>query len=146
VSDYRLGMDELKRANIAMIGYVPTNFGTRPMDDVKADIDKWNADYAPWIGGILLDDVSSNPGAFPYYQELHNYIRQNPQIGKLIVLNLGTSPDRSFIALADVLVLFDGSYDDWVGYTPPPGSQPRIGAASQLWSMARPRPRRCRIR
>ena len=118
VADYRLGMDELKRANVAMIGYVPTNYGARPMDDVKADIDKWNTDYAPWIGGIFLDAVSSTPGAFPYYQELYNYIRQKAQVGKLIMLGLGTSPDQSFTALADVLVLFDGSYSDWVGYTP----------------------------
>ena len=65
LSDYRLGMDELKRANVAMIGYVPTNFGARPIVDVKADIDKWNADYAPWIGGIFLDDVSGTSGSFP---------------------------------------------------------------------------------
>ena len=117
-ADYRLGMDELQRANVAMIGYVPTNYGARPIDDVKTDIDKWNTDYTPWIGGIFLDAVSSTPGTFPYYQELHNYIRQKTQVGELIALNLGTAPDPSFTALADVLVLFDGSYSDWVSYTP----------------------------
>ncbi len=117
-SDYRLGMDDLKHYGVAMIGYVPTDFGSRSLAAVQADIDKWNADYADWITGIQFVDVSNNPATFSYYQELYNYAKSKTHVGNLVVLNLGASAAPAFAAIGDVLVLFENPYSEWVDYAP----------------------------
>jgi hypothetical protein len=92
-----------------VIGYVFTNYGKRPQNKVRKDIDLWFSFYT--IDGIFLDQQAYTPGKEEYYQELYNYIKTiNPQA--FIVGNPGTDTIESYLfyndnRVTDVLCFFE---------------------------------------
>jgi len=121
--DYRAGIQRARQSGAKVVGYIYTLFGKRNIQQVKSDIDNFKS----WFGvdGIFIDNMSAEASMLPYYRELHDYIKSSP--GGLIVGNPGVVPDRGYMDTADVLVVFEGTYDsyinrafpDWVqDYTP----------------------------
>jgi hypothetical protein len=123
--EYRGAVRTAQRGGARVLGYVPTNYGSRPVADVMTDVDR----YMSWYGvnGIFLDEASHVPALLPYYATLSRHIRGSGR--RLVVLNPGVVPAPGYFHLADVVVTFEGPYDryaaavermqEWVGAQPP---------------------------
>ncbi|MGD0313743.1 MAG: spherulation-specific family 4 protein [Acidimicrobiales bacterium] len=109
---------------------LPTRSGPRDvgawLNQVEADIDDWYAFYGANLGGIFLDQTTSECGPLPgsniyadEYRTLTAYVKRTHP-GAMTVLNPGIAVPRCFDNAADVLVTFEGSYANYVGT---PGSQ-----------------------
>ncbi|MFI6597149.1 spherulation-specific family 4 protein [Nonomuraea sp. NPDC050536] len=87
-------------AGIQVLGRVDTDFGLRPIEDVRADL----RHYRSWYGlrGVYLDQVASGADRLDHYREIVDGVRGT------IALNPGVYPDPGYAQLADVVVTFDG--------------------------------------
>jgi hypothetical protein len=108
--DFRAAIQRARQSGARVVGYVYTQFGARDLQQVKADVDRFN----DWFGvdGVFVDNMGAELNMLPYYRELHDYIKSTP--GGLIVANPGIVPDRQYMDIADVLVVFEGPYDSYV--------------------------------
>jgi hypothetical protein len=104
---------------VEMLGYVSTNFGDRSAALVDADVDKWEADYNPWITGIFFDECESVTGDEAYYQARTNHVRTKSRVGGKIVYNHGTTPHENYIAMSDVAVVFEDTSANLSAHTRP---------------------------
>jgi hypothetical protein len=100
-----------RRAGITVLGYSSTEYSRRPIASVEAEV----RDYKAWYGvnGIFLDTTQGTPGALSYYQTLASYIRATVP-GAVIWLNPGSFPARSFMSVANVVLVFEGSYSSFL--------------------------------
>ncbi|MFZ8785400.1 spherulation-specific family 4 protein [Thermocrinis sp.] len=95
---------KLKSRGFKVIGYVLTFYGSRSLEDVKNDMDKWLNFYgSERIDGFFIDEVVEN---YDYYREVFQHARSR---NKLVILNPGTNIDASFFAIADKIVVFEDS-------------------------------------
>jgi hypothetical protein len=124
-SDYVQGLNDLVAGNVNMIGYVYSSYGSRNIDEVKADIDKWYTNYVltpgtgTVISGIFLDEASTLPSqaVLGYYDELYHYIK-NLAGFDTVILNHGTYAPEAYMQLADVNVIHENDYQSWLDYKP----------------------------
>ena len=109
--DYRRAVRTAQRAGARVLGYVPTDYASRPISDVMADVDR----YAEWYGvdGVFLDEASHLSAQLPYYAALSRHIRAPGR--RLVVLNPGVVPAQGYFGLADVVVTFEGPYENYAG-------------------------------
>lgn len=99
---------QLRSGGLRLLGYVHTNYGRRPAGQVLADI----AAYRDWYGisDVFFDEAASDPSHLPLYR---GYAQQVRRSGGLVALNPGTVPDRGYGELADVLLTFEGSAEQY---------------------------------
>jgi hypothetical protein len=106
--DYVEGISILKNAGIRVIGYTYTSYGSRPIADVEADIDRYISFYGSSISGVLFDEMAYTSGNENYYKTLSNYAKSkgltftagNPGIDTLpSYLRLGHNSMFSFCQL-----------------------------------------------
>lgn len=92
---------------ITILGYSSTVDGLRPLADVEADV----RDYKAWYGvtHIFLDRVSGQQAQLGYYTQLADYIHQVDGPGT-VWLNPGDYPDQGYMAIGDVVMVFEGTY------------------------------------
>lgn len=100
---------------IIVIGYVFTNYGARAAATVKSDVDKYYTWYN--VDGIFFDEVSTNPADIPYYTDLYNYVKAKPGLHK-VVLNPGTNTDQGYINIADIIIIFEDTFSNYITYSP----------------------------
>jgi hypothetical protein len=132
---------------VKIFGYVSTQRGTRPIENVLADINQW-ATFGGSIKGVFLDEQAvgqpSDPNGaldkLPYYQQLRQRVMQvfgqtNDPVGDPRVIsnpgNAGDTPDdiEEYIAVAgsravsvaDFIVIFEGTTEN--DYAPPSWTQ-----------------------
>jgi hypothetical protein len=132
---------QAREAGTAVLGYVdtgylgnpsetdpdglPTRSGTRDLKawltQVETDIDVWYAYYGADLGGIFMDQTTSQCGPtwgsdtyVDEYRTLTAYVKRTHP-GALTVLNPGIAVPQCFESAADVLVTFEGSYSDYTG-------------------------------
>lgn len=117
--DYAKGLDELRQANVTILGYVHTLYGKRTIAQVKADIDLYDKYYN--LNGIFLDEAASGIDKLDYYQELYKYIKAKPNLD-LVVLNQGTHVDEHYLSrpATDIAVIFENYSTAWEQYQPQP--------------------------
>ncbi|HEY7908122.1 MAG TPA: spherulation-specific family 4 protein, partial [Thermomicrobiales bacterium] len=114
---YAVQVEKSQSCGIRVIGYVDTDYAARPISDVCRDI----ARYATWysIDGIFLDQVSVRRAHLPYYTEVSAIIKAG-DTKALTVLNPGAAATESFMAVADIVVTFEETYDAYTkGYHAP---------------------------
>jgi hypothetical protein len=119
-TEYRRGIDLLKRSGVKVIGYVPTNYGKRPIDSVKADVDLYAKHYG--IHGIFFDEGASDRLSVDYYRQLSQYSRQQRHFGEAIVIvNPGTNVDPAYFQQQPVAttVIFENRANAWPNYRAP---------------------------
>ncbi len=123
--DYQYGLTELANNNAQMIGYVPTNYGNRNINDVKADILKYNRDFNTQnyqVTGIFFDEVSVSTDSqlLNYYQELYQFVKNSidTPILDFVVFNHGTNTPEIYFNWADVNIIYEDSFSNWTRYTP----------------------------
>ncbi len=116
-SDYAAVANAFQAAGGRLIGYVYTGYGARSEALVKAEIDRYYAQYG--VDGIFLDEVSNLAQHLGYYQSLHAYIKGGFERNH-IVANPGTQTPEAWLATADVLVTFESPAAEYAGYAPDP--------------------------
>jgi hypothetical protein len=102
---------QAQAAGVRVIGYIGTNYAHLPSGQVRREV----SDYRSWyrVGGIFLDQTpTEGSGQLGYYRDLGRYIRQVIG-GAVIWINPGTVPDRSYLSVANVVMIFEGS---WASY------------------------------
>ncbi|MFF7310972.1 spherulation-specific family 4 protein [Streptomyces sp. NPDC008137] len=106
----------LRDAGVRVLGYADTGYGRRATTDVLRDLTR----HRDWYGtdGAFLDQVSSGPEQFEYYQRLA-VAAWGVGCGTL-VLNHGTAPHPCYARIADVLVTFEGTWASYRALRPEP--------------------------
>ncbi|GAA0946107.1 spherulation-specific family 4 protein [Nonomuraea longicatena] len=97
---YRPVIAGLAAAGSEVLARVDTDFGLRPVADVRADLRRAHAWYG--LRGAFLDQVAAGAGRLDHYRRLVD------GASGTVVLNPGVYPDPGYAALADVLVTFEG--------------------------------------
>jgi hypothetical protein len=103
-----------RTAGIRVIGYVDTDYAARPIAAVRRDIEQ----YAAWynLDGIFLDQVGVRRTHLAYYAEVCAAIKAG-DARALTVLNPGANVPESFMAVADIVVTFEDTFDAYTrGY------------------------------
>jgi hypothetical protein len=129
--NYVSAMDACQGRQQTVIGYVPTDHADDiPLESAKADIDTYY-DLFPRIRGIFFDEMSNKPERKPYYRELYTHVKAKSSTA-LVVGNPGipathggplndgawqVAPADEIVA--DVLVVFEGPYEQYKDWFPP---------------------------
>jgi hypothetical protein len=101
-------------------GYVDTNYARRPAAAVLADATAHRTLHG--VDTVFLDRVTSGPEQLPYYAALVAQLPRPP------LLNPGARPDPGYLALAEVVVTFEG---DWAAHRALTGPDP----AGRTWHL-----------
>jgi hypothetical protein len=106
--NYVTVVDRARKAGLTLIGYITVSYGKRPLDDVKADVDRWIQFY-PGIQGIFFDEQASGPAQVGGQAALYDYVRKTKKLD-LVVTNPGTICDEAYLSrpAADSVCLFEG--------------------------------------
>ncbi|MCS7306976.1 MAG: spherulation-specific family 4 protein [Aquificaceae bacterium] len=110
-----------KERGFKVVGYLFTNYGSRSLQAVREDMDKYMRFY-PQVDGFFVDEVSNSTSKLDYYREIAQYSRL---LGKsLLVFNPGTRVPVEYYTLADRIVVFEQSaefmFRNYGGYTANP--------------------------
>jgi hypothetical protein len=92
---------------ITVLGYSSTVYGQRPAAAVEAEFRHYRAWYR--VNGMFLDLAAATASELPYYRKLAAYIRKADP-ASVIWLNPGAYPDQRYLSVANVLLVFEGSY------------------------------------
>jgi hypothetical protein len=65
------------------------------------------------VNGIFLDLTRGTADELSYYRQLASYIRATVP-NAVVWLNPGTYPDQSFMSIASVVLVFEGSYASYL--------------------------------
>jgi hypothetical protein len=103
-------INKLHRANVTVIGYVPTGYGsTRTISNVEGMIDSWYSLY-PNIDGIMFDEVSSSSSTDSFYKTITDYAR-NVHGAHFLRGNPGAAIDVGKMGMFDTIDVGEsGSY------------------------------------
>lgn len=120
-ADYTREVDALRAAGGRVIGYVPTTYGARPIDQVLAEVDAYYAWYG--LDGIYFDEVASaaDPGLLAYYQACYDHLR-SLDAAALVVLGQGTAADEPYVARSTQMIIheLDDGVSPFVQWQPDP--------------------------
>jgi serine/threonine protein kinase len=100
-----------REKGVTVIGYVSTKYASRPLADVKADVDRWMSFY-PDTRGIFFDEQASAPAQVLYYAPLYDHARNERHLS-LVVSNPGTQCAETYLErpAADVVCLVEARKD-----------------------------------
>jgi hypothetical protein len=103
-------------ADITVLGYSSTQYGTRSIGAIEADIRHYRSWYK--VTSVFLDEMSASAAKLGYYEKLDSAIRSVDADGT-IWMNPGTYPAQSYMALDAVMMVFEGPYADYVNLQVP---------------------------
>jgi hypothetical protein len=104
---FQTAVRQARAAGTAILGYSSTNSGLRPIAQIEADVRNYKAWYG--VTGIFLDSVNGVTSELPYYEQLASYIHRVIP-GSSVWLNPGIYPDRQYMSVGDVVMVFEGTY------------------------------------
>jgi len=122
--DYSSQISQAQSKGAQVYGYVYTKYANtkldslrnpkgaldRMVDSVKADIDEYYRRY-PTLAGIFLDEVTNDcEKAGSYYKPIADHIRSH---GGKVILNPGAPVPTCYRDLADIVVTFEGTFDNY---------------------------------
>ncbi|MFI9202441.1 spherulation-specific family 4 protein [Streptomyces sp. NPDC053048] len=107
--DFRAAAGRLRGAGVRLLGYVDTDYGRRRAGAVVADVRRHRRWYD--VDGVFLDQVPAHAALLPRYRRL--VLTARVLGAREAVLNPGTHPDPGYAALADLLVTFEGTWEDY---------------------------------
>ena len=104
-SDYAKLIDDNITAGIKNIGYIRTHYQTRPIEEVKAEVDKYLELYGKdKIHGYFFDEITAqNNQGTAYMAELYRYVKAKAG-DKLVMANPGTHITDAIAPYADIFV------------------------------------------
>ena len=113
---FREVTDRLRRAGVPVVGYVDTNYGSRPADQVVTELSQ----YLDWyeVDGVCLDRVATASASVPYYGAMSARARK---LGaEFVFFNHGTHPNEAYAQHADLLGTFEGPWHAYRKLDVPP--------------------------
>jgi hypothetical protein len=120
-------------AGVRVIGYVDTGyFGTTGRttrtgqtttaawtSQSEGDVATWYSLYGSYgLGGIFFDDGLADCAHVGLYQAVNTYTKQN-HAGAYTVDNPGTAAEQCYADAADTIVMFEGTYASYIGWSAP---------------------------
>lgn len=104
-------VQQVKARGITILGYISTVDGQRPVAEVETEV----RNYKEWYGvtDIFLDRVSGAEPQAGYYRQLVSYIHKF-DAGSSVWLNPGQYPDQSYMSIGDVVMVFEGTYAQYL--------------------------------
>lgn len=111
--------DVLRRladARVRTVGYVDTDYARRPAADCGADARAWVTRYG--LHGVFLDQVSQGFEDLEHYSDVVLAVRAAG--APFVVLNPGTDCHPAYADLANVVVVFEGPWQAYTRWSPPP--------------------------
>jgi hypothetical protein len=118
-ANYVSAVNSLRAAGGKVIGYVYSSYGSRPLAQVTADIDR----YASWynVDGIFVDEMANTGPAerLNYYKSIYDHVK-NINSNWQVVGNPGTATIEQYLTWpsADRLTVFENVGSAYAGYTP----------------------------
>lgn len=105
----------LRAAGVRLLGYVDTDYATRPVQDAARDV----ARHREWYGvaGVFFDRAAAGRDRLPYYRRLERAARRGG--ARTVVLNPGVHPDPAYTSVGDLLVTYEGSWADYTAAAVP---------------------------
>ncbi|KAF1975369.1 hypothetical protein BU23DRAFT_579347 [Bimuria novae-zelandiae CBS 107.79] len=121
---YLDAIPQLRQYNIRTLGYVATNYTTKPLDDVLKEIDT----YAAWpkvsnntklrVDGIFFDETLPPSQAAKNGTRFRDrFVVHNPGLIPAALLTLPSFPAQSYTNLSDITVIFEETFDKWLNRT-----------------------------
>jgi len=112
-TEFQSALNLVTNRGVMVLGYVPTGFGSRNVALVHQDITNYQS--CPQVGGIFLDEVSTEVSQADNIRSLCSYVRGAPSFSR-VVLNAGTSIDNSILEspFCDTVVSFEKDISQWV--------------------------------
>jgi hypothetical protein len=98
--------ERLRSAGVPVIGYVDTNYGSRPARQIMTELGQ----YLDWyeVNGVCLDRVASASANLAYYGALTARVRK---LGaEVVFFNHGVYPCEAYAEHADLLGTFEGPW------------------------------------
>ena len=134
-SDYTNRIAANNAAGIQSIGYVDTNYQTRPIADVMNDIDLWYSLY-PGIQGIFFDRVSVvDSAALCYSAYAYNYTKIN-HTDDPVIQNFGTYTSPAYEPYGDIFVNAEMDHTLYQTWTlPADGFQDNPAYSNRFWHL-----------
>ena len=102
---------QVKARGIKILGYISTVDGQRPAAEIETEVRNYKAWYG--VTDIFLDRVSGVEPQAAYYRQLVSYIHQL-NAGSSVWLNPGEYPDQNYMSIGDVVMVFEGTYDQYL--------------------------------
>jgi len=123
----------VKAKGITLLGYISTEDGQRPAAQVQTEVRNYKAWYG--VTDIFLDRVSGTASDAAYYRQLASFIRTY-NAGSSVWLNPGQYPDQSYMSIGDVVMVFEGTYAQYLGLQVPgwAGSYPASKFAHTVYA------------
>jgi hypothetical protein len=105
--DFRAAVGVAHDNGSRVLGYVPTDYGARPVRNVLDEVDR----HIWWYGvdGIFFDETAAEADRLLHYGVLTRRVRARR---RAVVLNPGVVPARGYLDLADLVVTFEGHHRD----------------------------------
>lgn len=100
VAAYVTQVVKAKATGAHVFGYVYTQYGNRPVADVKLDVDRHFSFYA--VTGIFFDQGANTLDKLQYYKQLYDYVKSK---GGQVALNPGTRTIQEYTAAADHIMV-----------------------------------------
>jgi hypothetical protein len=107
---------KVQALGISVFARVQTGQAKRSLVEVKAEIDACVKLYN--VDGIFFDEIPTVCTCKNYFTDLYAYVKA--KIGGLVILNVKVNVPECFGLFADILVLFDSTYADYLNYVPAP--------------------------
>jgi len=105
-----------RAAGILVFARITTGFAKISVALIKEQIDLCVKLYK--VDGFVFDEIPKDCSCQPYYSELYAYVKA--KVAGLVVLNVGAHVPDCFALFADILVVFDSSYTDYLKFVPLP--------------------------
>ena len=126
---YVSAVNGLRRSQGRVIGYVSTTYGSRAVEEVRREIDRYYSFYE--VDGIFLDEMTndSNANHLAYYESIYRYVKARNS-SHTVIGNPGSKAAAAYITrpVTDTLVTFENKtgYDQ---YSPDSWTKTQIPAA-----------------
>jgi hypothetical protein len=104
-------VERLRAAGVRLVGYVDTDYGRRPLRLIQADLTAYRDFYG--IRDAFFDQVTIGLDALGHYADVA--LRARAAGARLVVFNPGAPPHPAYLGLADVVVSFEGRWQDYQG-------------------------------
>jgi spherulation-specific family 4 protein len=102
--NYVKGIQKLQSAGVIVLGYIPTNYTKRSINQVTSDIDSY-AKFYPSMNGIFFDEMSTSSSLTSYYQFVSDYAYS---VGfTYTVGNPGTTTHSAYLSTVNNLTIYE---------------------------------------